>query len=83
MNDWVPGHPPADFVASERKPDAIITPADTRGDVFITADVVVVGSGAGGATVAATLAEAGLRVVVLEEGDWFPTREYSAHVPPC
>lgn len=33
-------------------------------------EVLVVGSGAGGATTAAVLAEAGLDVLVVEEGDW-------------
>ncbi len=37
-------------------------------DLALDADVVVIGSGAGGAVVAATLAEAGQRVLVLEEG---------------
>lgn len=44
----------------------------------LDADVVVVGSGAGGATVATELALAGKRVVVLEEGREVPAREHGA-----
>ena len=40
-------------------------------------DVVVVGSGAGGATVARVLAEAGLDVIVVEEGDYHDALTYS------
>jgi choline dehydrogenase-like flavoprotein len=39
-------------------------------DPVIRAEVVVIGSGAGGATTAALLAEAGFDVLVLEEGTW-------------
>ncbi|MEO5722883.1 MAG: GMC family oxidoreductase N-terminal domain-containing protein, partial [Ilumatobacteraceae bacterium] len=34
------------------------------------AEVLIIGSGAGGATTAAVLAEAGFDVLVVEEGDW-------------
>ncbi|MDP3274656.1 MAG: GMC family oxidoreductase [Deltaproteobacteria bacterium] len=39
-----------------------------RGPLTLDCDTVIVGSGAGGAPVAATLAESGERVVILEEG---------------
>jgi choline dehydrogenase-like flavoprotein len=43
----------------------------------LSCDAVVVGSGAGGAVVAAELAEAGWDVVVLEEGPHVPTERFS------
>ncbi|MEU6549102.1 GMC family oxidoreductase [Streptomyces sp. NPDC046915] len=68
---------PARRLARE-DPPLDCTPAD-EWPARSTADVVVIGSGAGGAVAARTLARAGLDVVVLEEGrhhstDWFGRR---------
>ncbi|MEN8712042.1 MAG: FAD-dependent monooxygenase, partial [Arenicellales bacterium] len=37
----------------------------------LTADVIVIGSGAGGGFIATALAEAGVSVLLLERGRWF------------
>ncbi|MBI3272180.1 MAG: GMC family oxidoreductase [Planctomycetes bacterium] len=50
---------------------------DIHADVHETADVCVIGSGAGGATVARELCEAGASVVLLEEGAHFTRRDFN------
>lgn len=40
-------------------------------------DVVVIGSGAGGGAIAAELAEGGRRVICVEEGGYYTSRDYS------
>ncbi|MEP7157891.1 MAG: GMC family oxidoreductase [Chloroflexota bacterium] len=40
------------------------------------ADVLIIGAGASGAVVAKRLAEAGFKVVCLEQGDWHPKEDY-------
>lgn len=59
----------------------VIQGRELHGPFEETADVVVVGSGAGGAVVAATLAEAGKRVVVVEEGPYYKPEDYQRFEP--
>lgn len=49
----------------------------TSGELDLTADVVVVGSGAGGGLIAGRLAEAGANVVVLEAGRYRTEADFS------
>jgi choline dehydrogenase-like flavoprotein len=59
-------------------PAGLTTGAEVSGDLSVDCDVAIVGSGAGGATMAAELAEAGVDVVVIEEGGYHPTESFSA-----
>ena len=56
----------------------LTTQAGVADDLSLECGAVIVGSGAGGATVAAELAEAGVDVIVLEEGGYHPTESFTA-----
>lgn len=59
-------------------PDRVETRETIDRDQVLDTDVVIVGSGAGGATLAAELAECGLDVVMVEEGRYYTTRDFTA-----
>ena len=52
-------------------------PADVEEDLTLDCDVVVIGSGAGGAVVAKELAEQGHAVMILEEGHYFDRGDFT------
>lgn len=72
---YTPNRPPA-TARSTPKPIRILP---ITGDVELTADAVVVGSGAGGSVVAAELAAAGSDVVILEMGDYLNEADFTGN----
>lgn len=56
--------------------DNIRSGAHITKNIEETADVVVIGSGAGGAVVAKELAEGGKKVIIFEEGGYFKTSQH-------
>ena len=59
-------------------PGGIVDGAGISGERVVRADACVIGSGAGGAVVAKELAEAGMSVVLLEEGRHHSAAEFTA-----
>jgi choline dehydrogenase-like flavoprotein len=59
----------------------VIHASELAPDLELETDVVIVGSGAAGSVVAAELAQAGQRVIVLEEGVHVPPEQYGAWRP--
>ena len=74
--DYTPAPPPTNAPAN-------MTPLSITQDTTLSADVVVIGSGAGGGVVAAELAQEGKSVIVLEKGGYnhdgnFTQREFQS-----
>lgn len=69
-------------IRASKPPAGVITGAMLDRDTHRSADVVVIGTGAGGAVAAARLAEAGLEVVILEDGGYFSAADFTEQEAP-
>lgn len=72
-------------LAAVRTSPNVIDGSAAAADVDLSADVCVIGSGAGGAVVASVLASAGISVLLVEEGGYYTHEDFDmreAHVVP-
>ncbi|MHB8879746.1 MAG: FAD-dependent oxidoreductase [Myxococcaceae bacterium] len=72
-----PYHPPKRTGKHEGLPPGDIRIGRERPEEELSCDVVVIGSGAGGAVVARELAERGRKVVVIEEGQYWTQPQFT------
>ncbi len=59
------------------RPARVFGRGDITRDTELRCEVVIVGSGAGGSTMAAELAEEGVDVIVIEEGGYYGTKDFT------
>jgi len=64
-------------IVSRPVPTGVVRACDIGRDLHRRADVVVIGTGAGGAVAAQRLAESGYEVVMLEEGGYFTNADFN------
>ncbi len=64
-------------LALVRQSPNVIDGSIATGDLDLKADVCIVGTGAGGAVTAAVLAEAGVDVLMLEEGGYYTSNDFT------
>lgn len=64
-------------------PHSVIDGSQASTDLVDSADYVVIGSGAAGATAAYLLSKEGYSVIVLEDGPWIKTRKFTEDVYPA
>lgn len=76
--NWATTGYPGPIGAPPEVPKTIRTWAPDSGDPVLEADVCVIGSGAGGGVIAAVLAQAGQRVVILEAGGYFNESDFNS-----
>ena len=62
-----------------RQSPSVIDGSEATADLDLSADVCVIGSGAGGAVVASMLAAAGVSVILVEEGGYYSTADFDMH----
>ncbi|NKY49029.1 GMC family oxidoreductase [Nocardia vermiculata] len=65
--------PPGTLTSAPAPALSVLRPTEAT---TLSCDVVIVGSGAGGGTAAAVLAESGLDVIVLERGNYYDDRDF-------
>src|SRR3954454_20311264 len=74
--NWAQFGYPGPIAAPPQTPKPF-TPLTPEADATLEADVVIVGSGAGGGTIAGTLAKQGLKVLVVEQGGYYNEADFA------